>query len=480
MLLSRPASDLPPLPYAEGGGGDQEEGGPGLSITQVILMMQAHWKQAVTIALTIAVLGGVAIKLLPKSYTATATLKVDSDLKDPLAGLQNGVDQRGGYIPTEVQLMESPEVLLPVIDRLGLATNKDYIAGFKGDPANLREWIKERLIKDLEIAQGVQGSLLINVTATARNPVLAADLANAVADSYIEQERQRIDQPAVDRARRYTEQLAELKTKVSVAEQQLAAFRQRTGITDTPGQKNVDAETLSTLEHKLEDAKGARREAEVRALGNPSVNSETSTAQAKVAELKAKLSEQSAQLAELLTTLGTRHPKVLELQSKIDATQHAIDAEMHTYSRSTAADLGAARELEQKLQQAVDQQRAKVLAADKMEDEGNKYALELESATSVYKRALDGYDQIMFASAGHYTYVNLASRAEVPLKSTKPNKLKLFVMAFGAALFVGLAGPLCYELFLNRRVRCRDDLERSFRIPVLIELHAIAPAVDAA
>jgi uncharacterized protein involved in exopolysaccharide biosynthesis len=466
------------MPLADGGG-EEDEGGAGLSINQVVLILKAYWKQALTITLSIAVVGGVGIKLLPKSYTATATLKVDSDLKDPLAGLQN-VDQRGGYIPTEIQLMESPEVLLPVIDYLGLTTNKDYTAGFKGDPANLRESIKERLIKDLEISQGVQGSLLINVTATARNPVMAENIANAVADSYIQEERRRIDEPAVDRAKRYTEQLSELKAKVGAAEQQLAAFRQRTGITDTSGQKNVEAETLTTLENKLEEAKNARREAEVKALGNPSVNQETSAAQAKVAELKSQLSTQEGQLAELLTTLGPRHPKVLELQSKMDATRLAINTVSQTYSRSASADLAAARALEQKLQQAVDQQREKVLAAGKLQDEGGKYTLELESATAVYKRALDGYDQIMFASAGHYTYVNLVSRAVLPLKSTKPNKVKLLAMTFAAALFAGLAGPLAYELFANRRVRCRDDLERDFRIPVLIELDSLAATSRAA
>ncbi len=34
---------------------------------------------------TITVLSTVAIKLLPKTYTATATLIVDSEVKDPLA-----------------------------------------------------------------------------------------------------------------------------------------------------------------------------------------------------------------------------------------------------------------------------------------------------------------------------------------------------------------------------------------------------------
>jgi hypothetical protein len=79
----------------------------------------------------------------------------------------------------------------------------------------------------------------------------------------------------------------------------------------------------------------------------------------------------------------------------------------------------------------------------------------------------------MFAFRGHYTFVDLVGRAEVPIKSSKPNKLKLLVLVIMAAGGIGGALPLGYELFLNRRVRCRDDLERGFGVPVLIELSPI-------
>jgi uncharacterized protein involved in exopolysaccharide biosynthesis len=244
----------------------EAEAAPGLelSVHQVMLIVRAHWKKILIIALSIMIVGGTGIKLLPKSYTSTATLKVDADLKDPLAG-EAGPEERGGYIPTEIQLMRSDDVLLAVVDHLGLTRNKEFAAGYSGDPANLREWVKEKLYKDLEIQQGVEGSLLINVSATSRDSLMAAKLANAVADAYVDQERRRLDDPAAERARRYGEQLAELKSKVSVAEDQLAAFRQRTGITDPTGQKTADLEALAAMEKRLEEAKNARREAEVQA-----------------------------------------------------------------------------------------------------------------------------------------------------------------------------------------------------------------------
>jgi hypothetical protein len=45
-----------------------------------------------------------------------------------------------------------------------------------------------------------------------------------------------------------------------------------------------------------------------------------------------------------------------------------------------------------------------------------------------------------------------------------------------AGIFIGLVAPVAYELLVNRRVRSRDDFERDFAIPVLMEFDAIAPA----
>jgi succinoglycan biosynthesis transport protein ExoP len=477
MLLSQ-SGRAPAPPEEEFHEGRDPEASPGLelSIPQVMLIVRAHWKKILIIALSIMIVASTVIKLLPKSYTSTATLKVDADLKDPLAG-EAGPAERGGYIPTEIQLMRSDDVLLAVIDHLDLTHNKEFAAGYSGDPANLREWVKEKLYKDLDIQQGGESSLLINVSATSRESLMAAKLANAVADAYVEQERRRLDDPAAERARRYGEQLAELKTKVSAAEDQLAAFRQRTGITDPTGQKTADLEALAAMEKRLEDAKNARREAEVQAAANGSGAAETTAAYGRVQQEQLALAAQQSQLAQLRTTLGERHPKVLELQSQIQATQQEIAGQLHTYARTASADLRSAIDLQQKMEQAVAQQRASVLAAGAVRDEGSKYEMELDSAKTVYKRALDGYDQIMFASAGHYTYVNIVGRGVPALKSTKPNKVKLLVMAILAGIVVGFGAPVGYELFVDRRVRCRDDLERTFRIPVLIELtHGSIPA----
>ena len=73
----------------------------------------------------------------------------------------------------------------------------------------------------------------------------------------------------------------------------------------------------------------------------------------------------------------------------------------------------------------------------------------------------------------HGRVVNLVSRAVPATKAAKPNKVKLWLLGALIGLIIGVGSPLVYEILVNRRVRCRDDLERSFGVPVLSEFDEI-------
>jgi polysaccharide biosynthesis transport protein len=453
---------------------------PGLSLLQIFSIVRAYRLPTLIIVIAISVLMGGIIKLMPKTFTATSTLMVNPEGNDPLGSNNQGMaTPMFNYMSTESQLMLSPEVLLPVIDKLNLTQDKNYSAGYSGDGSTLRDWVRENLIKSLDIQLGAFGSQLIYINASARSPQLAAQIANTLADVYLRQQRQRVTGPASERAKQYALELAELKDKVRVAQDQVTAFRQRTGVTDTTEKNNNVAQALlGMLEGKLQDAQNARRSAEVKAMSEQNAN--TAAGSTVVQNLKALLNTQQTQLAQLRTTYGAQHPKVLELDNQIHATQRNLEAELHSVSSGNSADLMGARELEAKMRAAVEEQRNKVLGVNKLQDEGTKYELELESAQSVYKRALDGYDQIMFASGGHIANISVVSAAVPPQKATKPNKPKLLVMGVFVGIFVGLLAPLIYELLINRRIRCRDDFERNLNLPVLMEFDRIINARSAA
>ena len=228
---------------------------------------------------------------------------------------------------------------------------------------------------------------------------------------------------------------------------------------------------LATMEGRLLEAQNARRMAESRASGDSSVNDQVLSSSL-VQTLKTQLSTQKAKLAQLSSMYTRRHPEIVDIQSQIKVTERALAAIIKSYSDNSMAGLAGARRLEQSMQQAVADQRAKVLLKGQLQDEVTKHQMALDSAQSVYKRALEGYDQIRFASSGRNTNVSLVSPATPPVRASKPKILTGLILGAMTAGVLGFGIPLLFELF-NRRVRCRDDIERNHGIPVLVEFGAL-------
>jgi protein tyrosine kinase modulator len=470
VALSMPDANLPIIP--------EQTPQHGMGLTQVVAMLRAHWKPILIIGLSIIVLSAVAIKSLPKTYTATATLIVNSDVKDPLAGADFPAGMIANYVSTQIELLTSPIVLLPVVDRLRLTEDRNFTAGFSGSSDALREFVEKSLAMSLQVDRGTGGQLIF-VSASSKSAARAAEIVNAVADVYMEQDRRRLEGPASERAKRYVEELAELRDKVSVAQDKVTDFRKQNGISDiTAAAGETQVQTLDNLQQRLLETQNLRRSLEARQPGLQTA-ANASPAVAAMQASKSQLETQLAQLAKLQGTYGPQHPKIRELEAQIAATRQSIVDESRSMSEDNQTELTRTKDLEQKYQRAVAEQEAKVATLRQAQDEGGKLLLELESAKSVYKHALDGFDQIMFQAVANHTNVSIVSRAVAPLRASKPNKAKLFLVALVAGLGLGFGLPLGYELFFDRRLRCREDMEREFGITVLAQLDsvpALAPA----
>ncbi|HVO45967.1 MAG TPA: hypothetical protein VMT29_06485 [Steroidobacteraceae bacterium] len=452
----------------------EEAAGKGLSITQILTILRAWWKQSAIIAVIVICVTAVVVKYMPKLYTASATLMISYEVNDPLGGKEFPLQLLASYMATQMEIMLSPEVMFGVVDDLKLTQEKEFAAGYRPtDGTSLRDWVKDQVTKGATVTQGNFGSQLIYIKASARNPVMAANIANSIANTYLKQHLERRTGPASVRAGRYEEQLADLKKRVEDAQQKIAEFRDRTGVTDLTAVGNDgEQQLLTSLEEHYQVAQNARRAAEVKQSDSHSSSDQVVNSQL-VQGLRAQLSKQESDLAQQRTTLGAMHPRVLELQSQIEATRQSIQDAIRSYSGSASVELSEARALEEKLRRAVEEQRAKVVKLRNVQDEGTSLRLELDAAQSAYRKALDSHEEIAASTKDSYSDVHLVTQAQPPPKADKPNKIKLMLMGILAGIGLGLVIPAAYELLLNRRIRCRDDIERDLGIDVLVELNSI-------
>jgi uncharacterized protein involved in exopolysaccharide biosynthesis len=446
----------------------------GMSMPQIVAIGRARWRQGLWIAGTVIALTVLVSMLMPKTYVSSAQVMVSYDINDPLGGKEFPAGLLTSYMSTQVELVGNQATLLQVVERLKLTENKDYIKGFDGDPRALPEFVVHKLQKQLEIKQGNYGSQLINVTASASDAQLAASIANAVVEVYADQAHRRLTDPAADTAKRYGKEIDELKNKVAVAQARLDEFRQRTSMVDIQAKVDVDIGLLNDLEHRLLDARNTRRAAEARMSSDAGVSSAV-LGSAMVQGLKSQLATQEAHMAELRTTLGPRHPDIVQLQHQIEVTRNALNAEIGRYANSNNAEFQQAKELEDKLAAAVEEQRKKMVEIRRLQDEGSRYQIEFDTAQAAYKKALEGYEGVMLASSGQYTNVNIISHAQPPLRPAKPKFIVNLLMGIVLGGLLGIAIPFAREL-AGRRVRCRDDLERDHGVPVLVEFDPM-PAI---
>lgn len=456
-----PAASQEPPPFEIPFAPEDADSGGGFTMQQVWLMLRAHLWLSIGAMVLLLALAYVAIKNLPKSYNATATLIVNVDNTDPLAGRNYTAGQTGTFFPTQVELIYNNTMLLPVIEKLKLQNDRNFNGGYEGDPKTKTDIVLENLRSSLDVKPGA-GSLLLNISAMAPHPEQAAAIANAVGDEYLKQSRERINAPAIVRSERYSGQIKELKEKEDRALADLTAFREKYGIADLMDGQGGDSEgaALRELNQKLLEQENSIRTLRSR-LGSTGLEGSTADG-AEVVAMRNELGAIDGQLAQVRVTLGANHPRVQNLIKEREAKLAALQA-------STATALKRAEELKQEIQAAANAEEKRLLGFRKVQDEGSKLMLAYQVAKETHANAMRLQDQIQFASTGDYKDVSWVSRAEPPVKSSKPNKKKLFLMAFVLSFGLAVGGPFAYELLLDRRIRCRDDLERSFRIVTLAE-----------
>jgi polysaccharide biosynthesis transport protein len=361
--------------------------------------------------------------------------------------------------------LTSPVVLVPVIRQLDLMQDKEFGGGPNAKSEAAQASVQKKLAAAIRVERGTGGQLLY-VYASSKSAAKAAQIANAVANVYIEQDRRRLNDPAAQRAQRYTEELAELREKASAAQTKVAEFAKANGIDDLSS-AGAEGQALDSLRQKLLDTQNLTRSLEAKQMPDQAADSSGPIAS------QALLDTQMSQLAQLSSTYGPQHPKVKELTAQIAITQHVLANQKQTLAAKMQATLSQNKQLEQNYLRAIAEQEGKVAKIRQAQAEGNKLLLELESAKAVYKQALDGFDQIMFQAVGDHTNVSVVNPAVPPLQPSKPNKMKLMIAALAASMGLGVAIPFAYGLFVARRLRCRDDMERDFGIAVLAQLRAV-------
>ena len=414
---------------------------------------------------------GLFILLVTPQFTAATEILINpTDLRAIENGLINNnqlSDANIVQVESQVRVITSDSVLRRVVDKEHL----DQDAEFVGDgPSILRKLLSALLtpfgltpttgtfdptleaLTELRKRVGVrraERTYVVDATVTTRDPAKSARIANAIAKAYITEQMSASSEAARRVSDSLSARLAELRKKVRDAEERVEQYKSRNNILDSGGQL-VNERQLNELNNHLMLARAREGEAkarfdQIRALqqGNidaaavpEAVQSPTITA------LRSQYAVARRQESELRTTLGARHPALVEVRAQVATLQQLIREEIGRIGDSVRNDYERAQANEKSLERSLDVLKRGAVTTNEALVPLRELEREVQTSRAVYEsflvRARETGEQEQLDTKN----IRIISRADLPMRRSWPPRnlvLMLGAMMFGAAAGTGLA-----------------------------------------
>lgn len=324
------------------------------------VLWSKRWKVLLP-TIVVALITFVVVQMITPRYSSEARVfleersnaylrpDVDKTVNDP------AIDQQA--VTSQAQIMLSRDLALEVIKKLNLAKRPEFdptlsgvsplravlgLFGFAKDPLSMTP--EERVLQayyDRLSVYPVEQSRIIDIDFLSEDPVLAAQVANAIADGYLERQRQAKEEQAKSAGQWLSGQIDSLRKNVEQAEAKVEDFRAKSNLLIGTNNTTLSAQSLGDLNAQLAAARAQKADAEAKAklihemlrTGQPIESSDILNS-----ELIRRLAEQRvtlrAQLAEQSATLLSGHPRIIELKAQISDLDSQIRAEAETIARS--------------------------------------------------------------------------------------------------------------------------------------------------
>jgi capsular exopolysaccharide synthesis family protein len=444
-------------------------------------------------------------------YEATTRLIIEKEnpnvisFQEVMAVNASGTD----FYQTQYKIIESRSVAREVVRRL----NQNEIEVFFPKPkddlisnliASIKEIFKSKkdavvsLLKtdndaeqfqdsdiDYELLSGfigrisvkpVRRSRLVDLKFQAEDPVLAAKIVHTLAKAYIDQSME-TKLNAVQNAVKWLHNRIELeREKVGKAEEALIKYKEKHNIiTDfTSDLENITAQKLAQLNTHVVEAESKRVEAEMRykqskALeGTPDMLDSVPDVLKNelIIQIKGMEVELYKRMSELSKKYGSRHPKMIAVQSELKTLKQRKSQEINRVINSLKNEYKVSLAKEESLKESLAKQKQESLDLNQKAIEYGVLRREAESAREMYELLIKRFKETSMTEDMRTGNVRIVDKAEVPQKPVKPRKKLNILLAVIVGLFLGTGTAFILE-FIDNTIKIPEDIKRYLNIPYL-------------
>jgi chain length determinant protein EpsF len=447
---------------------------PFMTISQFLRILNARKRLALLVLLLVFSADLAITLILPKKYSAVATVLSDPRAPDPVYGLmQPNYGGEETNTATQVDIITSDRVGLRVVRLLGLDKDPYAHAQWLDDGDGLgtvEQYIAGLLAKQLDVKPSRESDV-ISIQYTAADAAFAAKVVNAYAKAYVDTCLELRTDPARVSSGFFEARTSQLRTEVEKAQMRLSEFQRSHGISVTDERLDVENTRLNELSTQLTTVQALRAESQsrqIQAFGEASTSPDVMQ-NPMIQQLQADVARSEAKVHELKNQLGSNHPQLQGALAEFESLKAKLQSAMHEIAGSvgTSNAVNVQREIEVKA--ALDAQRKRVLEMRAERDQAAVLEKDLEEAQKAYDLVAQRRSQTNLESLSQQTNVAILSEALPPTEPSRPRVLLNLLLGVFVGTLLGVTAALGIEM-RDRRVRCREDVLQVFGLPILTSL----------
>jgi succinoglycan biosynthesis transport protein ExoP len=462
------------------------------------LMRRRKWQFCLLLFTTMGV-STLASYFVPKQYEAATTILIQREqMRNPLLNKSGGTRdmQMAEQVEQIHKLITTRSSLVTVIQRLHLQPDVE-------DSGTTQSLIRS-LRRRLEISE--QGDDLFQISYRGDTPQGARDIATAVAEFFIEKQRQRRWAQSSEAVEFIEDHLRIYKGKLEASEKALKDFKE-INLGQMPGAENTQLSKLEAAQRALAETEIALKEALLKkallkkqlAAEQPLIVAFTTQGIAETPERRRQRLE--AELVTLLNNYSEKYPEVIRVRGELARLkQQMVQGEDQALGPDASA-TSAMNPVYQKLRQdlgdidieinslttrqqlyleQINQYDSKVQTIPTQELEFIRLTRDYNVNEGIYQMLLRRLEE---AKMGRELDVNqkgdrfvIVDPAVLPVSPVKPNRVKIMLFSFMIGVMAGL-GTVYFLEYSDASLRDAREVEALFSLSVLATIpQIITPA----
>lgn len=434
-------------------------------------------------------LGGLYLFNAKPVYTATASLIIDSR-KNQLFQQQSVLGEipiDSSSVESQVQILKSETIALSVIKELNLADDPEFsgsggglvgavIGGithlFSASSPKSEFEATRRTVEAFGSRLTVRRvglTYIIEIGFSSYSADRAAQIANAVADSYVVDQLEAKYQATRRASFWLQDRIKELRDQASVAERSVVEFKTKNNIVESGG-RLMNEQQLAELNSQLVTARSQvsetrakldriqsiltaeSPEATVDATVTDTLNSQV------VSKLRTQYLELASREADWSKRYGYNHQAAISLRTQMQGIRASILDELRRLAESYKSDFQIATQREASIQKEL----STTVSQSQVTNQAQVSLRDLESSAQTYRALYDNFLQRYMESVQQQSFpiteARVITKASRPLRPSAPRSLFVLAISGAAGMLLGLG-----------LARLRDLSDRVFRTSEQVE-----------